>query len=114
MADLRALVEGLGGTDVRTYVQSGNVIFRSRNAPGRLEDALGKAIRTSLGLEVIVLVRTTSQLARIVAGNPFLASGADPAKLHATLLAAKPDRGRVRELSAAGFAPDEFAIVGDT
>ena len=113
MADLRGLVEELGGEDARTYVQSGNVVFRSRRAPAKLEDALAKAIRRSLGLEITVLVRTAAQLAKIVAGNPFLASGADPLKLHATLLKSAPDRVHVHRLSAGDFAPDELRVAGD-
>ena len=112
MADLRRLVEELGGEDVHTYVQSGNVVFRSRAARAELERALAQSIRSALGLDVTVLVRTAAQLAKIVAGNPFLASGADPGKLHAALLATRPALERVRRLREADFAPDELHVSG--
>jgi uncharacterized protein (DUF1697 family) len=114
MGDLRELVEQLGGKDVRTYVQSGNIVFRSGLAPSKLEKSLEQSIRRALGLDVTVLVRTGKQLAEIVAGNPFLRAGADPSKLHVTLLAAAPDRACARQLSEGDFAPDELGVVGDS
>jgi uncharacterized protein (DUF1697 family) len=114
MADLRKLVDELGGEDVQTYVQSGNVVFRSRAAASKLEEALTRRIRDALGLDVTVLVRTAAGLAKVVSGNPFLATGADPTMLHATFLATTPARGRVRRLNDADFAPDELRVSGRT
>src|SRR5918998_6339265 len=58
MSDLRALFESLGTEDVETYVQSGNVVFRSDDDPAMLTDAIQKRISSDLGLSVTVLVRT--------------------------------------------------------
>ncbi len=112
MADLRALVEGLGCEEVRTYVQSGNVVFRSRAGAAKLRRELEDAIRRTLGLDVTVLVRTKAELTRVAARNPFRAAGADPATLHVTFLAERPDRGRVRELSERSVDPDELRVDG--
>jgi uncharacterized protein (DUF1697 family) len=113
MADLRALVEELGGEEVRTYLQSGNVVFRSRSTPSKLEEALAQSIRRTFGLDVTVLVLTAERLAKIVADNPFVVRGAAPAALHVTFLASRPDPTRVRRLSDGSFAPDEFRAAGD-
>src|SRR6185436_1315532 len=71
MPELRALVEGLGGTDVSTYLQSGNVVFRSDRAAAALAKAIEQSIRSELGLDIAVVIRTRTQLERLVAGNPF-------------------------------------------
>lgn len=112
MADLRAIVDGLGGKDVRTYVQSGNVVFRHRSGAATLERRLAAAIKRELDLDVAVLVRSGAQLAKIVKSNPFVRGGADASKLHVTLLASTPERGplrRVRELDVGG---GEFEVSG--
>jgi uncharacterized protein (DUF1697 family) len=111
MADLRELVEALGGGDVRTYVQSGNVVFRSRSSVVRLTDSLEAGIRRALGLDITVLVRTEPQLAKLVEANPFVAS-ADPSKLHVTFLAKPPARERVRKLHEQSFDPDQLHVAG--
>ena len=112
MADLRALLTALGAEDVTTYVQSGNVIFRSQTGRTELTRAIERQISRELGLDVTVLLRTKPELARIVAGNPFAAPGRDPTKLHVTFLADGPDRSRVGKLDAGLAHPDEFRVVG--
>jgi uncharacterized protein (DUF1697 family) len=111
MADLRGLVRALGAEDVRTYVQSGNVVFRSELAPAELEGSLARSIRRELRLDVVALVRTAEQLTAIAAANPFL--NVDPAKLHVTFMASAPEPERVRRLADADFAPDELLVTAD-
>jgi uncharacterized protein (DUF1697 family) len=112
MADLRALAEELGGEDVQTYVQSGNVVFRSGLAASTWEKKLAEGIKKALGLDVAVIVRSGSQLAKIVAGNPFKAAAADPLKVHVTFLVTSPDRKRVQQLTGQSFPPDELRVKG--
>ena len=72
MADLRQVFLGIGAEDVATYLQSGNVIFKSRSKEaGELVAALEEGIRDVLGLSVTVLLRTKGELAQVVAANPF-------------------------------------------
>jgi uncharacterized protein (DUF1697 family) len=110
MQDLRALVAALPAQDVQTYVQSGNVVFRSGQTAAALVSALEERIRSGLGLDVTVLLRTEAQLRRVVSGNPF--AGVDVAKLHVTFLAEKPARDGARELEASDFHPDGLRVVG--
>jgi uncharacterized protein (DUF1697 family) len=112
MADLRALFSGLGAEDVTTYVQSGNVVFKSPEAAGPLVEVIEKSIRRDLGLSVSVMLRTRSQMAKVLAGNPFGGQKGDATKLHVTFLAAKPAGARVRKLDPKLSAPDEFRVVG--
>ncbi len=113
MADLRALFVAVGNEDVATYVQGGNVIFKSPvDKPADLISTIEKRISRDHGLSVKVLLRTRAQLAKVRAGNPFAKSGKDPAKLHVTFLADTPDRARVRGLDTRRGEPDEFRVVG--
>ena len=112
MADLRTLFGALGFEDVSTYVQSGNVVFRGRGAAADVTAAIEDRIRSELGLDVTVLVRTGAQLAKLVDANPFAGRDVDPATLHVTFLAEKPASARVRGLDPARSEPDEFRVAG--
>jgi len=113
MADLRALFADLGHEDVATYVQSGNIIFKSQiTDAAKLAGEIERRIDRDLGLTITVLLRTKAQLAKVASGNPFAGSESEPTKLHVTFLADAPGRARVRELEAAQSGPDEFRVVG--
>jgi uncharacterized protein (DUF1697 family) len=113
MADLRALVEGVGCDDVRTYVQSGNVVFRSARGAADLARAIARAIDKQLGLDVTVVIRTDRQLRDLVANNPFIRSKIQPKTLYVTFLAERPDRSRVQELLEGSFEPERFEVAGE-
>ena len=91
MPELRALVEGLDCTDVSTYVQSGNVVFRSGRAAGSLAKEIERAIKRAFGLDVPVVIRSRKQLEKLVAGNPFGGPKGKENTLYVTFLAGKPD-----------------------
>ena len=112
MADLRELFAKLGAEDVTTYVQSGNVVFRSREGATKLTPTIERGIAGELGLTVTVVVRTKAQLAKVVAGNPFAGRGAAPTQVFVAFLAETPARARVRELDPARSEPDEFRVAG--
>jgi uncharacterized protein (DUF1697 family) len=110
MADLRALMADIGAEDVTTYVQSGNVVFRSAVARRELVRKIEREIRARFGLDVTVVLRTKAELARLVAANPFAKRESDPTKLHVTFLAAAPDRRRLAGFDRAEFAPDDLHV----
>jgi uncharacterized protein (DUF1697 family) len=112
MGDLRALVEELGGEDVQTYVQSGNVVFGSNVAAAKLESGLADAIRRAHGLDVPVLVRNSAELDAVVKRNPFARARADQKALHVTFLAGKPKQALVDALDPAVSPPDELHVAG--
>lgn len=112
MADLRSLFAALEAEDVTTYVQSGNVVFRSgARKPVDLTEAIEQRIRRDLGLDVRVLLRTRAELATVVAGNPFT-DGEPDANLHVTFLAETPSRTRIRDLDPQSAPPDELHVAG--
>jgi uncharacterized protein (DUF1697 family) len=106
MADLRALFDGLGHTDVRTYIQSGNVVFTAQGRPARVRSAIEAALHREFGFEVAVLLRTPTDFAKVEQRNPF---GADA---YVTFLEDEPDRELVSAIDATAFAPDEFEVDG--
>lgn len=114
MEDLRALVTDLGYSDVRTYIQSGNVLFRSGEACGADEAgrALERGIAQRFGLDVAVVVVTEAELAGIAAGNPFVQEGVEERTLYVTVLAQPPQPDRVGAIAAEAALPDRFAVVG--
>ena len=112
MGELRDLVASLGHDDVRTYVQSGNVVFTSDAAPAELERQLGRAIADQLGVETDVVVRTRDELAEVVARDPLGDVADDPKRYQVSFLSGEPDADAVRALEAVDFSPERFAVSG--
>ena len=113
MADLRKLFEDLGHADVRTYVQSGNVIFRAADEqPAMLERAIEARIEDVMGASTTVLLRTAAEVARVASNNPYLGREDDVSKLHVTFLAAEPAPERAARLVPPPGQPEELALVG--
>jgi uncharacterized protein (DUF1697 family) len=103
MADLRALVTALGMQDVRTLLQSGNVVFRSAVRTGaQLERSLEGAAMKRLGLDTDFFVRTVSDWNALVAGNPFPEEAErDPGHLVVMFLKEAPNDEQVSALQKA-------------
>jgi len=112
MDDLRQRFVDLGHADVRTYLRTGNVIFRSDGRSQASAAAIEERIARDLGMRVTVLLRTAADLEAIVAGSPFLEGGRDASKLHVTFLADAPAKERPARLDTRQAAPDEAEIVG--
>lgn len=108
MADLRELATELGHGDVRTYIQSGNVVFTA--AKKVKESDLEAAVAKRFGVTSAVMLRTQAELAKVVERNPF--ASAEPSSLHVGFMAAPPPRERVAGLDAARFAPEEVGVRG--
>ena len=87
MAELKSLFASLGFEDVVTYIQSGNVVFRSASDDA---DALSVKIEREIaalsGIKPAVLLRTPKELATIAERNPYLSRDADLSKLHIVFL----------------------------
>jgi uncharacterized protein (DUF1697 family) len=108
MAELRHVVESLGYGDVRTYIQSGNVLFRAARKPSA--SSLEAAIEERFGLVVDVMLRTPAELKKVLDRDPFPAS--DRWSVHVGFMARAPKAAAVRAIDASSFAPEEFAVVG--
>ena len=71
MTELKAMCEELGFGAVRTYIASGNVVFTSRKSESAIKAALEKRLHTYAGAPIGVLVRSASEMAKVLANNPF-------------------------------------------
>jgi uncharacterized protein (DUF1697 family) len=111
MAELRAAATGCGFEDVATYIQSGNVVFTSRQGAKQVASDLHNAILAEIGVDTRVVTRTVAQMQQVVAKNPFLARGVDPKLLHVVFLyeASTP---KLDAVDPTVYAPDEIAVVG--
>ena len=114
MAELRQRLSAIGLADVRTYVQSGNVLFKAANK-NPLEQAavVHDVIARDFGCDVRVLALTHEDLVRVSAANPFLPAGADEKYLHATFLFAPVPASAFAELKLPAQEGEEAELMGD-
>jgi uncharacterized protein (DUF1697 family) len=112
MADLRALVEGLGYRDVRTLLNSGNVVFTAAGKSGGAAAAsrIEKAMAARLGFSARVTVLTAAELSIAVRENPLGKIAHDPSRLLVTVLSEPADRARLAPLARQDWAPDALAL----
>jgi uncharacterized protein (DUF1697 family) len=112
MAWLRAACETVGLREVRTYLQSGNIVFQSSLAAAKLAATLKSTIDKQTRLPVPVVIRSAKEMEGIVAHNPFLKRGGiDASKLHVTFLGDMPKQiDRVRLDKLAGTRDQYFHV----
>jgi uncharacterized protein (DUF1697 family) len=109
MADLRALVEGLGCTDVRTLLNSGNVVLATSKAAG-IAARIEKAMASKLGVTARVTAISADELAKIVRENPLGDVATDPSRLLVAFLADAKDRGKLVALAKQEWKPEAIAV----
>jgi uncharacterized protein (DUF1697 family) len=114
MDRLRELWSELGFTNIRTYVQSGNIVFEAAQKPAAWLPAVERKLQGETRLPVSVIVRTHDEMGRILAINPFARDQTvDPQKLHVTFLSSVPSPDAIHTLSAFDTGGDEFQVVRD-
>jgi uncharacterized protein (DUF1697 family) len=110
---LRQACEGLGLQDVRTYVQSGNIVFSLRGSAAKLAPTLKGTIDVQTRLPVTVVLRSAADMERIVADNSFLKQrGVDVTKLHVTFLGKAPVKPPLDKLDALAGTRDQYRLNG--
>ena len=112
MPVLRELFGAAGFDDVRTYLQSGNVVLSSDAPPGELALESKRCIAEALGLDIDVVVRTRDELAAVVERNPLGEVAIDPKRYQVSFLAEELDPETVSGLAALAAAPERLAAVG--
>ncbi len=112
MARLRELLTGAGYEDVRTYVQSGNVVLDSTAKPAELERESARLISEEFGFEVPVIARTRAELAKVVRANPLGDLADDPKRYQVSFLSDKLDAETVKALEARVAEPERFVAIG--
>ncbi len=113
MKSLVTMFEEAGCTNVRSYIQSGNVVYEAGSALARrIPVTIGAAIAEEFGFEVPVITRSAGEIRRAVRANPFLERGGDENALQVAFLADRPSKAKVSGLDPDRSPPDEFAVRG--
>jgi uncharacterized protein (DUF1697 family) len=113
MKDLTRLFEDAGCAGVRTYIQSGNVLFKANPAKaGKLPALIAKGIADRFGYRTPVLLRTVDELGETIRLNPFLQAGSPEDWLHVLFLASQPDAQSVATLDPDRSPPDAYLVRG--
>ena len=111
MADLRALVEGLGYGEVRTLLNSGNVVF---SVPGSVRGdpaaKIEKAIASKLRVASRVTVMTADEVAAAVDENPLRELADNPSRLLVMVLGDAAAASRLKALAKESWAPEALAV----
>jgi uncharacterized protein (DUF1697 family) len=111
MRALAPLFAANGCAEVRTYIQSGNVVFRASDAcAAGLVETIPNAIEDAHGFRPAVVLRSSEEVRAILRRNPFVKAGADPATLHVAFLPQQPARSAVAALDPGRSPPDEFVV----
>lgn len=112
MKRLAELFIAAGCTEVKTYIQSGNVVFRNGDAE-LVAEKVRAEIAANFGLTVPVVVRTAAEMAKVVTSNPFGKQGVDTDWMHVMFLANAPTKEMVAALDASrGVDGEEFVVHG--
>ena len=114
MDQLRASFETLGFQQVKTYIQSGNVIFKTTKvSPALLSERIEKRIFADFRFPVSVLTRTADEMAKAIEDNPLVKKrGIDQEKLHVMFLSDAPAAAALTKLAALTAAPDQSCCLG--
>ncbi len=114
MDRLRESFEALGFEQVRTYIQSGNVVFKAgRVSTSGLSGRIEEQVLKDFGFSASVISRTSDEMGKVIAGNPFLKErGIDLEKLHVMFLSAAPAPAALKKLAGLTTLPDRFHCFG--
>jgi len=112
MPELRKALEDAGYDDVRTYLQSGNVVLTSTSSAKKVARECERLIADRFGLEVGVVARTRNELAKAVERNPLARVAKDPKRYQVSFLETKPAPKVVRELESVATDREEIVSTG--
>lgn len=112
MAQLREVLSDAGFINVRTYIQSGNVVLDTDLPAGKVEQEVYELIKKHIGADLKIVVRTGQQLQEVLDSNPFT-TGEDISRVFFVLFAEPPPQQKAEELMAQDFG-DEQLVIGET
>ncbi len=114
MKELKALYEDMGFQNVRTYIQSGNVVFEHKNSQHKdLPEKVGQKIFEKYGFEVPVIIRTVEEIENVLNTNPLLKKeNVLIDRLYVTFLADEPQKEHLEKIKSYDYPPEEFIILG--
>lgn len=113
MSDLKLLFEEIGFQNVETYIQSGNVLFSSKDlSTNKLETNISSAIKGKFGFDVRVVILTPKEIEYIIKNNPFIKKKKEIERLYVTFLSDSPSKENIQKLNSTDYSPEEYKIDG--
>ncbi len=112
MAELRRVLAEGGFQGSRTYIQTGNVLVKSELSPRQLGEQVRQLIKSQIGPDLAVFVRTRAELQKVLDKNPFR-EGYDISRVFFVLFDKRPVAEKVAELLADDFGDEELSIAKD-
>jgi len=113
MSDLKLLFEEIGFQNVETYIQSGNVIFSSKDlSANKLETNISSGIKKKFGFDVQVFILTPKEIENTFNNNPFIKKKKEIEKLYVTFLSNVPLNENIQKLNSTDYSPEEYKIDG--
>ena len=111
MAELREILESIGLEDVRTYIQSGNVVFRTHTrSTSKLTARIREAVAKDRDFEPEVMLLSLDEVERAMEANPFPEAEDEPKALHLFFLSSNPDDPDLEGLESKRAPGERFAI----
>lgn len=110
MAQLREVLTNAGFENVRTYIQSGNVLVDSDLSAKEVETSMHKLIKQHIGADLAVVARTPTQFKKLLDENPFQ-NGYDRSRVFFVLFEKPPSTKKVQELVANDYSPEKLVIT---
>ena len=111
MVELKALYEKLKFKEVETFIQSGNVIFKSNRSESAIIKTIYDGLQAEWDYDVTIVLKTPTALQKVISNNPFQKNRhEDPKKLHVTFLAKLPDKKLCADLIGFDSNNEEFII----
>lgn len=112
MKEFVGILEELGCQNVKTYIQSGNVVFKTNEKDmAGFSDRLSAEIKQRRGFAPSVLLLSLTELEKIVANNPFPEGQNDPQALHVGFLAAEPEKPDLKTLESIREKSERFQLI---
>lgn len=112
MTELVAVLEGLGCENIRTVIQSGNVVLQSAGrSPSKLAKQIRLGIKESQGFEPRLLVMSRKEFAKAIEANPFPQAVADPKTLHLGFLEESPPAPDLAKLNGIQSNSERFELI---
>lgn len=113
MTELKSLFQKMNFQNIETYIQSGNIIFSSKeNSVKTLERKISAGIKNKFGFEVHTFIITSKEIKDVLINNPFIKKKKDTERLYVTFLSAQPLQEKIQNLNSSNFSPEEYQIVG--
>lgn len=112
MDALKIVFESLNFKNIKTYIQSGNIVFKCKTTKAHdLEKKIALQIKKEFDFDVPVIVKEIDELTTVLNQNPFLKKD-DITKLHVTFLSEKPEQTAIDKVKEGKYAEDEFIVIG--